>query len=95
MGDMIACENTLNAPGERLIDDSLKNAIDNILTMLSDKERDVIKLRFGLGGGEPRILEDVGQLMSVTRERVRQIQEKALKKIRKFKLSDELKKYLQ
>ncbi len=58
------------------------NVLVDILKTLSPRERDVIKLRFGLDGGHERTLEEIGQIYGVTRERIRQIESKALKKIR-------------
>lgn len=56
--------------------------VDRILTTLTPREQLVIRLRFGIGHDEPRTLEQVGQSLSVTRERIRQIEAKALKKLR-------------
>ncbi len=72
------------SPEEAVIDSLLKDQIETVLGVLSDKERTVITLRFGLEDGIPRSLEEIGRIMSVTRERVRQVEEKALKKLRNF-----------
>ncbi len=60
----------------------LKEKLGNVLTGLSERERRVLELRFGMGDGNPRTLEEVGKQFSVTRERVRQIEAKALRKMR-------------
>jgi RNA polymerase primary sigma factor len=60
----------------------LKEKLGNVLTGLSERERRVLELRFGMGDGNPRTLEEVGRQFSVTRERVRQIEAKALRKMR-------------
>ncbi len=70
------------SPEETVIDTLLKEKIENVLQVLTEKERQVIALRFGLDDGVPRSLEEIGRIMSVTRERVRQVEEKALKKLR-------------
>ncbi|MBF0407974.1 MAG: sigma-70 family RNA polymerase sigma factor [Candidatus Riflebacteria bacterium] len=70
------------SPEEAVIDSLLREQINKTLEGLSEKERFVITLRFGLDDGIPRSLEEIGRIMSVTRERVRQVEEKALKKLR-------------
>ncbi|MBP7633158.1 sigma-70 family RNA polymerase sigma factor [Candidatus Ozemobacteraceae bacterium] len=70
------------SPEEAVVDTLLKEQIDKVLSSLSDRERRVIKLRFGIETGVPRSLEEIGRIMDITRERVRQIEEKALKKLR-------------
>jgi RNA polymerase primary sigma factor len=79
------------SPEEAVVDTLLREQINKVLGVLSDKERSVIMLRFGLDDGVPRSLEEIGRIMSVTRERVRQVEEKALKKLRC--LSGNLKDY--
>ncbi len=70
------------SPEEAVIDNLLRDQIAKVLETLSDREQTVIKLRFGLEDGVPRSLEEIGRIMGVTRERVRQIEEKSLKKLR-------------
>ena len=70
------------SPEEAVIDNLLRDQISKVLETLSDREQTVIKLRFGLEDGIPRSLEEIGRIMGVTRERVRQIEEKSLKKLR-------------
>ncbi len=60
----------------------LKEKIKDVLDTLTDREREVIEQRFGLRDGSPRTLEEVGRQFSVTRERIRQIEAKALRKLR-------------
>jgi RNA polymerase primary sigma factor len=62
--------------------------------ILTEKEARVIKMRFGIGGAEPMTLEQVGEVFGVTRERVRQIESKALRKLRASPQMQELKVYL-
>lgn len=70
------------SPEEAVIDSLLRDQIGRVLETLSDREQIVIKLRFGLDDGTPRSLEEIGRILGVTRERVRQVEEKALKKLR-------------
>ncbi len=70
------------SPEEAVIDNILRDQISKVLETLSEREQTVIKLRFGLEDGIPRSLEEIGRIMGVTRERVRQIEEKSLKKLR-------------
>ena len=72
----------------------LREQLDNILNTLTPRERDVLKLRFGLDDGYARTLEEVGQIFEVTRERIRQIEAKALKKLRVTKKRQLLKDFL-
>lgn len=70
------------SPESFVLNESLKENIESILKMLTDKEKDVIKLRFGLEDGEQRSLQDIADVYGVTRERVRQIVNSAMKKLR-------------
>ncbi len=70
------------SPEEAVVDTLLKEQIESVLSALSDRERRVVQLRFGIDTGVPRSLEEIGRIMDITRERVRQIEEKALKKLR-------------
>ena len=72
----------------------LKEQIQDILAELNDRERDVISLRFGITDGYPRTLEEVGKIFNVTRERIRQIEAKALKKLRHPRRSRKLRDFV-
>lgn len=72
----------------------LKEQIGDVLSTLTDREKKVLRLRFGIGDGYPRTLEEVGNIFKVTRERVRQIEAKALKKLRHPTRSRRLKNFL-
>ena len=73
----------------------LKEAIYHVLYELNDRERDVIRLRFGLDDNKPKTLEEVGQIYGVTRERIRQIEAKALKKLRNPKRAGKLRTFIE
>ncbi|RYZ77755.1 MAG: sigma-70 family RNA polymerase sigma factor, partial [Proteobacteria bacterium] len=72
----------------------LKEQVQSVLSTLSDREQKIIKMRFGLENGKSHTLEEVGQEFAVTRERIRQIEAKALAKLRKHKDARKLHEYL-
>jgi RNA polymerase primary sigma factor len=72
---------------------ALQQLIRQVLDKLSTREKRIIELRFGLDGEGPYTLEEIGKILGITRERVRQIQNSALKKLKAFKLSDDLKEF--
>jgi len=72
----------------------LKEQMDDVLLTLTEREEKVLRLRFGIGDGYPRTLEEVGQIFNVTRERVRQIEAKALRKLRHPTRARKLKNFL-
>ena len=82
------------SPLESLMTDSLKNEIERSLGSLSGREADVIRYYFGLAGNQPHTLEEIGQKFDLTRERVRQIKEKAIKRLKHTSRSVVLRAYL-
>lgn len=72
----------------------LKEQLEEVLNTLTPREKDVLKLRYGLEDGRERTLEDVGKIFGVTRERIRQIEAEALRKIRHLEHSNKLKDFL-
>jgi len=81
-------------PDFTLMTESLKKEVANVLSTLSEREAEVIKLYFGIGGDHSATLEEIGERFNLTRERVRQIKEKALRNLRQSKKSGRLKAYL-
>ena len=81
LGDFVA-DNNITTPEENVESVMLREHIDTLLQDLKERERQVIILRFGLEDGHPRTLEEVGKEFNVTRERIRQIEAKALRKLR-------------
>jgi len=81
-------------PDKDLMNESLKNELANALSILSSREAEVVKLAFGIGSGNKATLEEIGERFNLTRERIRQIKEKALRKLRGSKRSDRLITYL-
>lgn len=93
LGDFIEDEDRIS-PEDAAATQLLKEQIAEILSTLTDREQKIIKMRFGIGGGKSHTLEEVGAEFSVTRERIRQIEAKALTKLRKNKDTKKLKEYL-
>ncbi len=93
LGDFIKDERTMG-PEEYATVEMLKEELRGVLGTLTDREEKVLKLRFGLEDGQCRTLEEVGQIFGVTRERIRQIEAKALRKLRHPSRSRKLKDFL-
>ncbi|MFC1478079.1 RNA polymerase sigma factor RpoD [Candidatus Margulisiibacteriota bacterium] len=81
-------------PEDSVMVTMLREELDNVMDTLTERENMVLRLRFGLADGKARTLEEVGTVYRVTRERIRQIEAKALKKLRNPKRSDRLRPYL-
>ena len=93
LGDFVE-DNDSPAPSESASNSLLREQLRNILHTLTQREEQVIRLRFGLDDGRPRTLEEVGRQFMITRERIRQIEAKALRKLRHPSRSKALKDYL-
>lgn len=94
LGDFIQDDN-VPVPAEAATYTMLKEQIVEVLTTLTEREQKVLRLRFGLDDGRPRTLEEVGKEFNVTRERIRQIEAKALRKLRHPSRSRKLRDYLE
>ena len=94
LGDFIE-DRTATAPAEVVSQQLLKEQVEDVLGTLSLRERRVLQLRFGLDDGRSRTLEEVGREFNVTRERIRQIEAKALRKLRRPKRSRKLRDFLE
>ena len=84
-----------DAPVKMVASELLKEDLAEVLCTLSPRERDVLRLRFGMDDGRQRTLEEVGQLFGVTRERIRQIEAKALRKLRHPNRKKRLEEYVE
>ncbi len=94
LGDFIE-DRAVISPAEAVININLKEQTESVLKTLTPREEQVIKMRFGLGDGSEHTLEEVGQRFSVTRERIRQIEAKALRKLRHPSRSRMLRTFLE
>ena len=83
-----------NTPDNELMNDSLRREVQRALSTLTQREADVISLYFGLNGEHSMTLEEIGEKFALTRERVRQIKEKAIRRLRHTSRSKALKPYL-
>jgi RNA polymerase primary sigma factor len=93
LGDFVK-DTAVQAPDEVVLHGLLREDLEEVMSSLTDREKTVLKLRFGLDDGQPRTLEEVGKVFNVTRERIRQIEAKALRKLRHPTRSKKLKEYL-
>jgi RNA polymerase primary sigma factor len=81
LGDVLR-DRSIRSPEDTALDSDLSNEVERALAPLSDREKDVLRLRYGLGAEREYTLEEIGKRLSVTRERVRQIESRALQKLR-------------
>ncbi|OGU36409.1 MAG: RNA polymerase subunit sigma [Ignavibacteria bacterium GWC2_36_12] len=91
--DVLPHENQ-DSPDKNLMKESLRKEVANILSNLDEREAEIIKLSFGIGSNHKATLEEIGEMYNLTRERIRQIKEKALKKLKNKKSCTRLKDYL-
>lgn len=92
LGDFI--ESDSETPEDQVSKNLLREDLESVLDTLSPRERDVLKLRYGLDDGRMKTLEEIGQIFNVTRERIRQIEAKALRKLRHPNRNSVLKEYI-
>lgn len=81
MGDLIADTNTEN-PYQNMVAEANRQIVESVLSTLSSKEAEILRMRFGIGSDRPMTLEEVGKHYGVTRERIRQVENKAIRKLR-------------
>jgi len=93
LGDFVE-DGGVEAPDEVVLHGLLREDLEDVMKSLTDREKTVLKLRFGLDDGHPRTLEEVGRVYNVTRERIRQIEAKALRKLKHPTRSRKLREYL-
>lgn len=93
LGDFVPDESNMS-PEDFTVHEMLKEEISDVLLTLTEREEQVLRLRFGLDDGSSKTLEEVGQMFGVTRERIRQIEAKALRKLRHPSRSRKLKDFL-
>jgi len=84
LGDVLR-DQSVRSPEDSAIQGDLSNEVERALSLLSDREKEVLRLRYGLGSEREYTLEEIGKRLSVTRERVRQIEARALEKLRSAK----------
>ncbi len=94
LSDLIQADSS-HGPFEKVFSSALQDTVKKVLNRLTDREMKIIKLRFGLDDQGPFTLEQTGKMLGITRERVRQIQEKAIAKLRHFELIKDLKGILE
>ncbi|MGO3732922.1 MAG: RNA polymerase sigma factor RpoD [Vagococcus sp.] len=94
LGDFIE-DQEATSPADHAAYELLKEQLESVLDTLTDREENVLRLRFGLDDGRTRTLEEVGKVFGVTRERIRQIEAKALRKLRHPSRSKQLKDFLE
>ncbi len=93
LGDLLETDEA--TPEDRLMRDSLRRDLQNLLSELTERERDVIRMRFGLNDGQPYSLAEIGRTLELSRERVRQIEAKALQKLRQPRRRNLIRDYLE
>ena len=90
----VVADTSIEDPNISLDNELLRKTIDKVMSTLTDREKEVITYRFGLGGTTPLTLEQLGDKYSLSKERVRQIEQKALTKLRNPIRADELRPHL-
>lgn len=87
-------DHRVDAPDKKVLDESLSSALNEVLTTLQEVEREIIKLRFGLDGNDPMSLQQIGDRFNLSKERIRQIEKKAIRRLRHPSRSQRLKSFL-
>ncbi len=88
-------DSRIDSPDRKVLDESLKTALDDILSTLTESEREILRMRYGLNGYEPMSLQQIGDKFNLSKERIRQIEKKAIRRLRHPSRSQKLKSFLQ
>lgn len=88
-------DSRIESPDQKVLDESLRNALNTVLDTLTSSEREIIKMRFGFDGYKPMSLQQIGEKFSLSKERIRQIEKKAIRRLRHPSRSQKLKSFLQ
>jgi RNA polymerase primary sigma factor len=88
-------DDTIDGPADAAAKAMLHDAVEQVLGELSEREQEIVRMRFGLDGGQAKTLEEVGKAFGVTRERIRQIEAKTLAKLRHPQRSQRLREFLE
>ena len=88
-------DSRVDSPDQKVLDESLRKALDDILDTLTLSEREILKMRYGLDGYEPMSLQQIGDKFNLSKERIRQIEKKAIRRLRHPSRSQKLKSFLQ
>ncbi len=88
-------DHRMEAPDHKVLEDSLKDALDAVLNTLTASEREILKMRFGLDGFKPMSLQQIGEQFHLSKERIRQIEKKAIRRLRHPSRSQKLKSFIQ
>lgn len=95
IGEMVMDDDEKRQPVEQAIDENLRSTLKKLLSKLTEKESKIITMRYGLDNNQPSVLDSIGKDLGITRERVRQIQVAALKKLKNLGKTEELKQFLE
>ncbi|TAL35601.1 MAG: RNA polymerase sigma factor RpoD/SigA [Spirochaetes bacterium] len=85
----------VESPDQKVLDDSLKDALNQVLNTLTASEREILKMRFGMDGYKPMSLQQIGEKFHLSKERIRQIEKKAIRRLRHPSRSQKLKSFIQ
>lgn len=90
----LVADTDVDSPEDAIVKQLMRQDIEGVLRTLNPREREVLRLRFGLDDGRSKTLEEIGQIFKVTRERIRQIEAKAMRKLRQPSRNSILREYL-
>jgi RNA polymerase primary sigma factor len=93
LGDLVEDKQILS-PVAHMMESDLRSRMEELLNRLPGKERDIIRMRFGFGGEKPKTLQEIGELLGVSRERIRQIEKKALTRLKNLSKQKNFEEYL-